>query len=161
MGVAGSGKTTIGRLLADRTGWTFHDADDYHGADNLAKMQRGIPLTDEDRVPWLKALRREVVEPSLGSGQPTVLACSALKAAYREYLGAADPRVKVIYLKGDPPLIRERVARRAGHFMGAEMLRSQFEVLEEPENAVVVDVAAAPDEIVDTIMRTIGWPETR
>ena len=158
MGVSGSGKTTIGRLLARRTGWVFHDADDYHGADNVQKMRRGIPLTDADRIPWLESLRRHIVAPSLENGEPTILACSALKASYLQRLGAGDPRVRVIYLKGDYRLIRERVQHRAGHFMGADMLASQFEALEEPGNAVVVDAADSPDVIVDEIMRTIGLP---
>jgi gluconokinase len=160
MGVSGSGKTTIARLLAARTGWAFYDADDYHSADNLAKMRQGIPLTDEDRLPWLETLRQKIVMPSLEMGRPAVLACSALKAAYRERLSSGDPRVRVIYLKGDYSLIRARMERRSGHFMGAEMLASQFEALEEPGNAVVVDAAGAPDDIVDAIMRTIGLPET-
>jgi gluconokinase len=160
MGVSGSGKTTIGRLLAARTGWAFYDADDYHSADNLAKMRRGIPLTDEDRVPWLETLRQKVVVPSLDTGEPAILACSALKASYRERLSCSDPRVRVIYLKGDYALIRARMERRSGHFMGADMLASQFEALEEPGNAVVVDAAESPDAIVDAIMRTIGLPET-
>ena len=157
-GVSGSGKTTIGRLLAERAGWTFHDADDYHGVENVAKMRGGSPLTDDDRIPWIETLRREVVAPSLATGEPAILACSALKASYLERLGAGDPRVRVIYLKGDYRLIRERMERRAGHFMRADMLPSQFEALEEPANAVVVDVANLPDVIVDEIMRTIGLP---
>jgi gluconokinase len=160
MGVSGSGKTTIGRLLAERTGWTFQDADDYHHADNVAKMRAGIPLTDEDRIPWLETLRQEVVTPSLARDPPTILACSALKAVYLERLGAADPRVRVICLKGDFNLIRERMNRRAAHFMGADMLASQFEALEEPDNAVVVDVASPPQAIVDVIIRKIGLPRS-
>jgi gluconokinase len=158
MGVSGSGKTTIGRLLAERTGWAFHDADDYHGAGSVEKMRRGIPLTDADRVPWLETLQRKVVAPALETGRPAILACSALKVSYLERLRAGDPRVRVIYLKGDYPLIRERLERRAGHYMGADMLASQFETLEEPENAVIVDAANPPEAIVDEIMRTIGPP---
>lgn len=160
MGVSGSGKTTIGRLLATRLGWAFHDADDYHSADSVAKMRRGIPLTDADRVPWLETLLREVVAPSLEKGGPTILACSALRAAYLERLGACDPRVRVVYLKGDYRLIRERMQRRAGHFMGADMLASQFEALEEPPNALVVDVARPPEVIVEEITRSIGLPRS-
>jgi carbohydrate kinase (thermoresistant glucokinase family) len=158
MGVSGAGKTTVGRLLARRTGWAFHDADDYHDADNIEKMRRGIPLTDADRIPWLERLRRDVVAPILEKGDPTILACSALKASYLERLGAGDPRVRVIYLTGDERLFRERLQRRAGHFMDAGMLASQFGALQEPDNAVVVDAAKPLDAIVDEIMRTIGLP---
>jgi gluconokinase len=160
MGVSGSGKTTIGRLLAERMGWAFHDADDYHRVDNIAKMRMGIALTDQDRIPWLETLWRQVVAPSLETGKPAILACSALKAAYLERLGAADPRVRVICLKGDLNLIRERIERRAGHFMGADMLASQFEALEQPDNAVVVDVANPPQVIVEEIIRQIGLPQS-
>jgi gluconokinase len=158
MGVSGSGKTTIGRLLAERTGWTFKDADDYHGDDNIAKMRAGVPLTDEDRIPWLDTLRRNVVAPSLETGQPAILACSALKAAYLGRLGAQDPRVRVVCLKGDVQLIRERMERRSGHFMGADLLASQFQALEVPDDALVVDVARPPQVIVDEIIRRIGLP---
>jgi gluconokinase len=160
MGVAGSGKTTIGRLLAERTGWTFRDADDYHSVDGIAKMRAGIPLTDEDRAPWLETLRRDVVEPSLATGEPAILACSALKAAYLDRLGAADPRVRVVCLTGDFRLIRERMERRNGHFMGADMLASQYQALETPRDALVVEVARPPQVIVDEIIRRIGLPRS-
>ena len=159
MGVAGSGKTTIGRLLAERTGWEFKDADDYHSVDNVAKMSAGIPLTDRERVPWLETLRREVVAVSLEAGKPTILACSALRAAYRVRLGALDPRVRVIWLKGDFRLMRERMERRKGHFMDADMLASQYESLEEPEDALIVDAADPPEVVVDTIIRKSGLPQ--
>lgn len=160
MGVSGAGKTTVGRLLAARTGWTFQDADDYHGAGNVEKMRRGVPLTDTDRIPWLERLRRDVVAPSLGNGEPTILACSALKRSYLELLGAGDPRVRVIHLQGDYRLIRERMQRRAGHFMGADLLESQFQALEAPANALVVDISYPPETIVDKIMQTLGLPRT-
>lgn len=161
MGVSGSGKTTIGRALAGRTGWTFHDADDYHGADNLAKMRAGVPLTDHDRIPWLETMRREVVEPSLATGKPSILACSALKAAYLERLGASDTRVRVVCLVGDRGLIHGRMEQRGGHFMGAGMLESQLRTLEVPDDAVVVDVTDPPQVIVDDIIRRIGLPQIR
>jgi gluconokinase len=159
-GVAGSGKSTVGRLLAERTGWTFRDADDYHSPENVEKMRAGIPLTDEDRMPWLDALRREVVAPSLERGEPVVLACSALKAAYLKVLGAGDPRVRVIRLTGDPRLLRERLERRAGHFAGAGLLESQLEAQEGPKDALVVDVADPPERIVDEIMASLSGPRT-
>ena len=155
-GVAGSGKSTVGRLLAERTGWTFRDADDYHSPENVEKMRAGIPLTDEDRMPWLDALRREVVAPSLERGDPVILACSALKAAYLKVLGAGDPRVRVVHLTADLRLIRERVERRTGHFMPAELLESQVAALEVPRDALVVDVADPPERVVDRIMASLA-----
>jgi gluconokinase len=155
-GVSGSGKTTIGRLLAARTGWTFHDADDYHTSSNVERMRAGTALTDEDRLPWLDELRRRVVAPSLESGTPAILACSALKASYIERLTGNDPRVKVIHLRGDRELIRKRLEHREGHFMKPAMLASQFADLEEPERALVVDIDRPPPEIVDRIMGSLG-----
>jgi gluconokinase len=149
MGVAGSGKTTVGRLLAERTGATFYDADDFHPRANVEKMRRGVPLTDEDREPWLEALRA-LVASCLERGERAVLACSALKEEYRERLHV-DERVKLVYLKGDYSLIEERLKNRRGHFMKPDMLDSQFDALEEPRHALQVEVAAPPEEIVETI----------
>ena len=160
MGVSGSGKTTIGRALAERVGWAFRDADDYHGAENVAKMRAGVPLNDEDRAPWLDRLRREVVEPGLENGKPVILACSALRGAYLERLGTGHPAVRVVYLKGDFALIQRRMERREGHFMGVGMLASQFQELEAPDDAVVVDITDPPQVIVDEIIRRIGLPQT-
>jgi gluconokinase len=154
MGVAGSGKTTIGRKLARAWGATFYDADDLHPPNNVAKMRRGVPLTDADRKPWLAALR-ELLRACLQRGEPSVLACSALKAKYRAYL-LIDERVQLVYLKGDAALIAKRLAGRRGHFMKADMLASQFAALEEPRRGLRVDVSAPPAEIVKTIKERLG-----
>ena len=154
MGVTGSGKTTVGRELARELGWRFYDADDFHPAANVEKMSRGIPLDDRDREPWLDALR-ELVSVCLARGESAVLACSALKERYREYL-LVDDDVKLVYLKGDEEVIRERLANRQGHFMKASLLDSQFAALEEPERALRVDVASTPKEIIKTIRDGLG-----
>lgn len=156
MGVSGSGKTTVGKALARQLGWTFVDADDFHPAANVAKMHRGEPLTDEDRKPWLAAIHRRLLEAAQG-GENVVLACSALKHAYRDYLQHEEPeRIYFVYLQGSEELIRQRLAGRKGHFMNPNLLHSQFEMLEPPENAVVVDIAPPPDEIAANIRRKLG-----
>jgi gluconokinase len=154
MGVSGSGKTTVGRLLAERTGATFYDADDFHPPANVEKMRGGVPLTDEDRRPWLDALR-SLVASCLERGERAVLACSALKGKYRERL-RVDERVQFVYLKGDYELIEQRLKNRGGHFMKREMLKSQFDTLEEPRHAIRVEAAARPDEIVEAIKSRLG-----
>jgi gluconokinase len=156
MGVSGSGKTMVGRLLAGELGWTFVDADAYHPATNVEKMRRGIALNDDDRRPWLEALRRRIHE-ARGQGENVVLACSALKHAYQEYLQDHDPAiVRFIYLRGSEDLIRKQLAARRGHFMNPDLLHSQFETLEPPENALPIDVDADPEEIVGRIRRGLG-----
>lgn len=155
MGVSGSGKTTVGRLLADRTGWTFVDADDHHPPANVAKMTRGEPLTDEDRMPWLKRLRA-LIDDALATDAPMVLACSALKQRYRQVLGIGDPRVTLVYLRGDEARIAERMRARSDHFFRPALLHSQFEALEEPEDALVVDVDAAPEAITSAIVGALS-----
>lgn len=142
MGVSGSGKTTVGRRLASRLGFDYADADDYHPPQNIAKMSSGTPLTDEDRGPWLERLRHLIEERAAG-GRSLVLACSALKASYRQELARAEPmaRVHFVYLKGDFATILARMRTRRGHYMKAAMLESQFRDLEEPADAVTVDVA--------------------
>jgi len=149
MGVSGSGKTTVGQALAGQLGWEFADADDYHPAANLAKMSAGIPLTDDDRAPWLEALRRAITA-WLAANHNVVLACSALKRAYRDTLLVA-PQVALIYLRGTFPLIQERMRERHDHYMKAGMLESQFEALEEPDNAIVIDVNHPVPRIVSEI----------
>jgi gluconokinase len=149
MGVAGAGKTTVGKLLACELGWDFADADDYHSAANVEKMRNGIPLTDADRAPWLEALRSLIVG-WISAGRNTVLACSALKRTYRESLRVA-PEVEVVYLKITKQLLRERLRARRGHFMTEQMIESQWAALEEPECAVVIDGDQPPAQIVEHI----------
>jgi gluconokinase len=153
MGVTGSGKTTVGKLLAQELGWDFLDADDFHSAANIEKMRRGIPLHDEDRKPWLERLRAEIVARE-ADGRNLVLACSALKEEYREML-AVGPEVKFVYLKGSRQLIAERLRSRHGHFAGEKILAAQFADLEEPKSGVVVDISAAPEEIVREIRERV------
>jgi gluconokinase len=151
MGVSGSGKSTVGKLLAAELGWPFVEADDYHPAANIDKMRRGIPLDDDDRRPWLDALRRRLEEAGERE-EDLVLACSALKHSYQHYL-AQVPResVRYVYLAGSEEQIRQRLAQRHGHFMNPALLHSQFETLEPPEEAVRVDISLPPEAIVATI----------
>jgi carbohydrate kinase (thermoresistant glucokinase family) len=154
MGPTGCGKTTIGQLLARRLGWPFIDGDDFHPAANVAKMQSGLPLTDDDRRPWLETLRREI-ENRIRAGQSTVLACSALKRIYRERMGVDQEAVKTVYLRGAFDLLQRRLAARRGHFMPPELLRSQLDTLEVPRSGVAVDIDDPPDAIVNRIMTTL------
>jgi gluconokinase len=151
MGVSGSGKTTVGTLLAEQLGWEFFDGDDFHPEENVAKMRAGEPLTDADRAPWLARLRT-LVDRLLDAGRPAVLACSALRDAYRRQLRAGhEGQVQVVYLRGSAALLRSRLAARHGHFMKAALLESQLATLEEPRDALVVDVDAPPETIVERI----------
>lgn len=158
MGVSGSGKTTIARLLADRLGYRFAEGDDFHPPANVAKMSRDEPLTDDDRAPWLAAIHTYAVE-RLAAGDRLVVTCSALKRRYRDVLlrGIGDGRV--VFLHGDRELIAGRLAARKGHFFPADLLDSQFSALEEPapdENALVVDIGPEPEPIVDEIVRDLA-----
>jgi len=146
MGVAGTGKTTVGRLLAEDLGWLFLDADDFHSPANVAKMRRGEPLDDADREPWLDALRSRLAE-ELEAGRSVVLACSALKAAYRRKL-AVDERVRFVHLTGDPELLRRRLGERQAHYFAPGLLDSQLATLEEPVGFLTLDVAPSPQELV-------------
>jgi gluconokinase len=150
MGVEGSGKTTVGVLLAQAIGWDFRDADEFHSAPAKAKMAAGVALTDADRQPWLEALRVLILD-YLGRGGRLVLACSALKASYRDALRVDPDAVGFVYLRGDIELIRDRLRKRPGHFAGTNLLDSQFQTLEEPDDAVVVDIADTPERIVASI----------
>jgi gluconokinase len=154
MGVTGAGKTTIGRLLAEKLGWRFYDADDFHSLSNVEQMRKGEPLTDEDRAAWLESLE-QLIRDKLRSHSNIVLACSALKASYRSHL-LIDAQVRLVYLKGARSLIQERLAERRGHYMNPSLVESQFAILEEPEQAIIVDAAASPEDIVATIREKIG-----
>jgi gluconokinase len=150
MGVTGSGKTTVGKLLASRLGWVFLDADDFHPAENIAKMKRGVALTDEDREPWLAAIHAELLHCA-AKEQDAVLACSALKQSYRETL-AAGVELRVCYLKGTYREIAARLQSRTGHFAGEAILAGQFADLEEPRDALVLRVSDMAEEIVADVL---------
>ncbi len=154
MGVAGSGKSTIGRLLAAKLHWVYLEADDFHSAGNKEKMHHGIALTDADRLPWLAAIHEELRRND-AAGKNVVLACSALKDEYREIL-SADLKLKYIYLKGSFELIRSRMRERHGHFAGESILADQFATLQEPRNAIVVDISPPAEQIVATILAQLG-----
>jgi gluconokinase len=149
MGVVGAGKTTVGSLLASKLGWEFADADDFHPVSNVEKIRQGIPLTDDDREPWLDRLR-QAIGRWIVNGNNVVLACSALKRSYRAKL-CAGPQVQFVYLKGTAGLIAGRLHSRHGHFAGESILASQLADLEEPKAAITVDVAESPEKIVDEI----------
>jgi gluconokinase len=153
MGVVGTGKTTIGTLLASQLGWQFADADDFHSASNVEKIRNGIPLTDEDREPWLDRLR-EAIDRWIVEGKNVVLACSALKRAYRDKL-CAGPQVRFVYLKGSAKLIADRLRKRHGHFAGESILASQLADMEEPEGAITVDISGTPEQIVAEIRKAL------
>lgn len=155
MGVAGSGKTTIGQDLARKLGWIFADADDFHPAANVAKMASGIPLDDTDRAPWLAAIRAHLLA-CRERDESTVVTCSALKQRYRDALLRGIEGATLIYLKGSPELLQARIAARTDHFMKPAMLQSQLAALEEPANAVVINIAAAPDVLVGQIQNALG-----
>jgi len=150
VGVTGCGKTTIGAMLAEACGWDFHDADDFHPAENVAKMKSGAPLDDEDRRPWLARLNTFLLE-SERQGKSLVLACSALKQVYRDRLASGCAAARFVFLDGDIELIRARLAARQGHYMNPKLLDSQFAILERPADALRLDVAAGPAELVRSI----------
>jgi len=151
-GVSGAGKTTVGKLLARELGWRFIEADDFHPAANVEKMHSGQALTDEDRWPWLERLRQQI-EPSLAAGENAVLACSALKRAYRHRLRVSD-KVKFVFLRGDYALVEKQLRSRHRHFMNAALSQSQFDDLEEPqpdENVLTIELGRTPKEIIEII----------
>ena len=157
MGVSGSGKTTVGAMLAGQLGWKYAEADSFHPQANIEKMAAGHPLSDEDRRPWLAAIA-EWIDATVAAGEPAVVTCSALKRTYRDQLGADRPQVQMVYLKGDRDLIATRLAARQGHFFTTAMLDSQFADLVEPtadEGALVVSIAGTPKEIVEDILAAL------
>lgn len=156
MGVSGSGKTTVGRLLAGRLGWPFYDGDDFHPVANVAKMSAGLPLTDADRAGWLSALA-DLLRSRIAEGGSAVLACSALKQSYRRQLSVDSIQVRFVFLKGDYDLILERMKARPGHYMKADMLASQFAALEEPgDEAATISIVSPPAEIVEQIVNALN-----
>jgi gluconokinase len=163
MGVSGSGKSTVGALLARRLQWEFEDADWFHPASNVEKMHSGIPLTDEDRAPWLAAVAAWI-DKTRAAHQHGVVACSALKRRYRDILIGDRTDVRLVYLKGDEDLIARRIATRHEHFMPRSLLHSQFEALEEPgsdEGPVVVSIEPGPREIVAQISSALRHRDER
>jgi gluconokinase len=155
MGVSGSGKTTIGQLLARDLGWPFYDGDNLHPPDNVEKMRRGLALTDADRDPWLAALR-ELIADHLRDGRSAIVACSALKQVYRDCLRVDRDGVRFVYLKGNYALLRQRLEARQSHFAKANLLASQFEALEEPQDALTVEVGEEPEAVAGLIRRALG-----
>ncbi len=156
MGVSGSGKSTIGKMLATVLNCSFQEGDALHSAANIAKMSCGTPLTDEDREPWLAAIHSHIRD-FVGRGEDLVVACSALKRQYRESLATGVP-VTWVYLQASKDLIRSRIVRRTSHFMKADMLDSQFAILEEPSGAIVADAAERPDVVVRQILELLPQP---
>ena len=154
MGPAGSGKTTVGELLASHLGWEFADGDSFHSPANIEKMSRCVPLDDRDRIPWLDAIRAAMEQWS-AQRRNVVLACSALKKSYRERL-QINSGVKLVYLKGTYDLLRQRLHARKGHYATEQILTSQFADLEEPADAITIDVARSPEEIVLEIRRQLS-----
>jgi len=157
MGPAGSGKTTVGKLLAAQLSWEFADGDDFHPPANIEKMSRGIPLTDEDRLPWLRSIREAILQWQ-AQEKNAVIACSALKRSYRVLLGIYPnaKNIKLVYLKGSYDLLLERLQSRKGHYMKEQMLASQLADLEEPEDSLTIDVSKSPEEIVSEIHRGLS-----
>jgi gluconokinase len=155
MGVAGSGKTTVGKRLAQELGWPFYDGDAFHPPANVEKMSRGIPLTDAAREGWLTTLR-QLIEKLQREKQSAFVACSALKHAYRDRLFSPHDDVRLIYLKADHGLLQKRLKERKGHFFTAELLTSQLETLEEPADAITLDAAKEPDALVTDIRSALG-----
>lgn len=157
MGPAGSGKTTVGKLLAAQLSWEFADGDDFHPPANIAKMSQGTPLTDQDRLPWLQSIRN-AMQQWQAHGKSAVVACSALKCSYRDLLGIGSNAkdIKLVYLKGTYDLLLERLHSRTGHYMKEQMLTSQLADLEEPTDAFTIDISDSPEQIVSEIRKHLG-----
>ena len=157
MGVSGSGKSTVAGALAKRLGWPLAEGDDFHSPENVAKMHAGTPLTDADRMPWLKTIAGWI-ETRLKAGQSGIITCSALKHSYRDLLMGGHPEVRFVYLKGSPAVMAEHLAGRHGHFMPASLLASQFDALEEPgtdEPVLTVDAGQPVEAIVTEIVERL------
>jgi carbohydrate kinase (thermoresistant glucokinase family) len=155
MGVAGSGKTAVGMRIAEKLNWLFLDADNFHPAANIEKMRHGIPLTDEDRVPWLERLRDEL-RRQIASGHSVILACSALKESYRRILREEPLPPQFVYLDVDAETIRERLSHRSAHFFPKELMNSQFAALEKPKDAIVIDARKPVESVVDAVVHAIA-----
>ncbi|MDF5706291.1 MAG: gluconokinase [Nostoc sp. S4] len=155
MGVSGAGKTTIGKLLADSLDWQFSDADAFHSLENIEKMGRGIALSEADRIPWLEDLQT-AIKNWLQENKNVVLACSALKESYRQFLVVDSDRIKLVYLKGSYELIQKRLQERHNHYMSEKLLNSQFITLEEPLDTLYIDVIETPQVIVQNIRTALG-----
>ena len=158
MGPMGCGKTTIGKILAEKLGGSFYDGDDFHPGKNVEKMRAGIALTDEDRKLWLENLHGNI-QRWLKDKENTILACSALKQAYRDILGVDQNTVRTVYLKGSYELLRKRIEERQHPYMGKNLLRSQLDTLEEPKDGLTVDISAAPEIVVSTIINNLNLNE--
>ncbi|MGB5987758.1 MAG: gluconokinase, GntK/IdnK-type [Desulfobacterales bacterium] len=158
MGPMGCGKTTVGRLLAKKIKWPFYDGDDFHPQANIEKMRAGIALSDEDRTLWLETLRNHIRQ-WLREGTSAILACSALKQAYRLTLGVNQRTIRTVYLKGSFSLLRQRIEQRRHPYMDKNLLKSQLEILEEPRDGWSVDISAAPEAIADTIIAQMAESE--
>lgn len=154
MGPMGCGKTTVGKILAHKTGWQFYDADDFHPKENIRKMSQGISLDDDDRQPWLEMLR-DIIKDNLAADKGMVLACSALKKKYRQTLGINQKDILSVYLKGSSSLLSERIISRSHEFMAKDLLKSQLETLEEPETGLVIEISASPEQICEIIIGEI------
>ena len=154
MGPMGCGKTLIGKMLAAKLGWPFYDGDDFHPTTNVEKMRAGIALNDEDRKLWLETLHAHI-QRWLWDGQNTLLACSALKQAYRDMLGVNQSTVRTVYLKGSYELLRARIEGRRHPYMNKNLLKSQLDTLDEPKDGLVVDISPAPEIIVKTIIEDL------
>lgn len=154
MGVSGSGKTTVGEKLAESLGYKFADADDFHPQENIDKMQNGIALSDTDRVPWLQKIQ-DVIKQRLSENTNIVITCSALKESYRQMLLIDGESVKLVYLKGSFELIHKRLKERLNHFMSEKLLKSQFDILEEPSDAITVEISEPLEDIVRNIVEKL------
>jgi carbohydrate kinase (thermoresistant glucokinase family) len=155
IGPMGCGKTTIGQLLSRKLSWPFYDGDDFHPQVNIEKMRKAIPLTDEDRQPWLKRLHEEMLRLNQ-SGRNAIFACSALKRTYRQTIGIDQNAVRSVYLKGSYGMIRDRLKNRNHPYMDDNLLKSQMETMEEPEDGLTVDISMSPENIVQIVLTALG-----